>query len=601
MTLASDILDRAEHLAQKRQPWEKVWLDTVRFALPMGERFFSSQARRAAVDAFARGPRAEERGREIFDATSVWSVDRLTAGLESLTTPAAEKWHGLGTLDPLAPEPSDAELEWFDRYRDFLFAARYEARSGFALANQQAIRSAVALGTGIYLVEEAFDDRAGTGAAMPFRYRPIPLSECFIATDSTGAPDTLYRRFSMTARQMVQKFGGRVAARVKTAADNPKDKDRLFEIVHAVFPREERGARGGRASQAPDAAFSSVYVDADHRHLIGESGFFEFPYVIYYWQQDPETGYGESPVMLALAEIKSLNLLSKHTLRAAQQWTNPPIAIPNDGVVRRPNLNPGAVNVGAIDEEARPRIVPLVTAQNPTFVQQVLEVKREQLRESLFVNLFQILLQNPQMTATEALIRANEKGELLGPAGAKIQAGLSRLVERETGILERKGVFEGGGPLSPPDSLLGRGFGVRFRAPLDRLRRAGELLGVQQTFAFAGQIAQFDPTVLDRLDTDKALDLAQEINGAPRVIFRRDEEVEQLRAERDELAPAQAALAAAAEMAGGEGTGQLTETGIEGVENANAILEQLGLGAAGGTEAGPPLGPDADPGLPQPV
>ena len=244
--------------------------------------------------------------------------------------------------------------------------------------------------------------------------------------------------------------------------------------------------------------------------------------MVYYWQQDPDTGYGESPVMLALAEIKSLNLLSKHTLRAVQQWTNPPIAIPNDGVVRRPNLNPGAVNPGAIDDEGRSRIQPIVTAQNPTFIQQVLEVKREQLRESLFINLFQILIQNPQMTATEALIRANEKGELLGPAGAKIQAGLSRLVERETGILERRGVFEGDGPLSPPMSLLGRGFGVRFRAPLDRLRRAGELLGVQQTFEFASQIAQFDPTVLDRLDTDKALDLAQEINGAPRAIFRRE-------------------------------------------------------------------------------
>ena len=129
MTLISDILDRAEELARKRQPWEKIWLDTVRYALPMGERFFEHRARRSAIDAFTLGPKTEERGRDIFDATSVWSVDRLTAGLESLTTPASEKWHGLGTLDPLAPEPTDDEREWFDRYRDFLFAARYEPRS----------------------------------------------------------------------------------------------------------------------------------------------------------------------------------------------------------------------------------------------------------------------------------------------------------------------------------------------------------------------------------------------------------------------------------------------------------------------------------------
>lgn len=222
-------------------------------------------------------------------------------------------------------------------------------------------------------------------------------------------------------------------------------------------------------------------------------------------------------------------------------------------------------------------------------------MKREQLRESLFVNLFQILIQNPQMTATEALIRANEKGELLGPAGAKIQAGLARLVERETGILQRKGVFEQDSPLAPPETMLGRGFGVRFRSPLDRLRRSGELVGVQQTLDFAGQIAQFDPTVLDRLDTDKALDLAQEITGAPRAIFRRDEEVEQMREERDEVAPAQAALAAIAEMANGAGDTIPTE------ETANELLDQLGLGAAGGDAAGQPLGLDPDASLPQPV
>jgi len=594
MTIATDILDRAEQLAQKRQPWEKVWLDTVKYALPMGERFFSysAGARRSAIDGFAAGPRSEERGRDIFDATSVWSVDRLTAGLESLTTPGSEKWHGLGPVDPLAPEPSDEEQEWFDRYRDYLFAARYEPRGGFSLANQQAIRSAIALGTGIYLVQEAFGRKDGTAHALPFRYRSIPLSESFIATDEQGEPDTLYRRFSMTARQIVQKFGDAAADRVKAAADDPKDKDKQFELVHAVFPREERGASG---AQNRDTAYASVYVDADHRHLIGESGFFEFPYVVYYWQQDATSGYGESPVMLALAEIKSLNLLSKHTMRAVQQWTNPPLGIPSDGVVKRPNLNPGAVNPGAIDEQGRSRIQPIVTAQNPSFIQQVLEVKREQLRESLFVNLFQILVSNPQMTATEALIRANEKGELLGPAGAKIQAGLARLVERETGILGRKGVFEPGTPLEPPDTMSGRSFGVRFRAPLDRLRRSNELVGVQRTFEFAGQIAQFDPTVLDRLDTDRALDLAQEINGAPRAIFKRDEEVADLRAEREQMAQAQTIVAGADQLA------EAANNALPALENSNEILEQFGVANAAGAAAGQPVSAAADPGLPEPV
>ena len=594
MTIVTDILDRADHLAEKRQPWERVWLDTVKYALPMGERFLAQGpgARRAMIDDFAFGPRAEERGRDIFDATSVWSVDRLTAGLESLTTPSTEKWHGLKPTDPFAPEPSDAAQEWFDRYRDFLFAARYEPRAGFTLANQHAIRSAVALGTGVYLVEEAFERGEGGGTGQPFRYRPIPLSECFIATNAQGEPDTLYRRFTMSARQIVQKFGDRAADKVKAAADDPKDRDKQFALVHAVFPRAERAGAG---AANPDAAFASVYVDEDHRHLIGESGFFEFPYVVYYWQQDADTGYGESPVMLALAEIKSLNLLSKHTMRAVQQWTNPPLGIPSDGVVKRPNLNPGAINPGVIDEQGRARVQPIVTAQNPTFIQQVLEVKREQLRESLFVNLFQILVQNPGMTATEALIRANEKGELLGPRRRQ-DPGRPRAPRRTRDRHPRpQGRVRGGQCACAPQELGGASFGVRFQSPLDRLRRANELIGVQRTYEFAGQIAQFDPSVLDRLDVDRALDLAQEINGAPRAIFRRDEEVAELRGAREDAAQAQGLIAGADQLA------ETANKAIPALRDSNDLLDEFGLADAFRPEAGRAGGADPDPGLPEPV
>ena len=54
-----------------------------------------------------------------------------------------------------------------------------------------------------------------------------------------------------------------------------------------------------------------------------------------------------------------------------------------------------------------------------------MEVRRTQVKETLYINLFQTLIKNPEMTATEAMIRNNEKGELLGPAGGKIQAALS--------------------------------------------------------------------------------------------------------------------------------------------------------------------------------
>src|SRR5690606_9624 len=183
---------------------------------------------------------------------------------------------------------------------------------------------------------------------------------------------------------------------------------------------------------------------------------------------------------------------------------------------------------------------PMIHAQNPSFAENLMELKRQGIRRSAYVDLFQTLVQNPRMTATEAIIRANEKGELLGPAGAKIEAALGRAAERELDIVQRKGAFAEGSPLSPPAVMAGKNVGVRATGPLSRLRRMQELQGVESVTAMAGALAQYGPEVagdiLDRIDHDETLELVREIRGAPRKMFRTDEEVAARRQEREERA-----------------------------------------------------------------
>src|SRR5205823_1466719 len=111
--------------------------------------------------------------------------------------------------------------------------------------------------------------------------------------------------------------------------------DKLFTIVHAVQPREEAGYSGATNRKAP---FASCYVDRDNNKLIGESGFYEFPFIVYYWQPVEENmPYAQSPVMTALSDIKGLNAIRKTALRGFQQYFAPPMAIAHDGIMNRPN------------------------------------------------------------------------------------------------------------------------------------------------------------------------------------------------------------------------------------------------------------------------
>ena len=142
-------------------------------------------------------------------------------------------------------------------------------------------------------------------------------------------------------------------------------------------------------------------------------------------------------------------------LRSLQQMTDPALATKAE-LDYIPTLNPGEHYPGLIDEAGRPMVAPINTGQNPQFAADYIGNRAEEIRDMMFVNLFQTLVQNPQMTATEALIRQEEKGALLGPSGSIIQAGFAANLERELAILEEKGIYEEGSQFLPPQSLAGR-------------------------------------------------------------------------------------------------------------------------------------------------
>jgi hypothetical protein len=155
MAIAKDIIARADELAVRRQEWEREWRDIADYALPSASRsmaLLGAGGRRAMLDQVVEGPSSREQARRRYDSTALWAVDRLSAGVESLVIPQAEKWHTLGVEDMFAAEPDDATKTWLERVRDFQFKARYDAKAGFSSSSQRAFRSTIAFGTGYMFV-----------------------------------------------------------------------------------------------------------------------------------------------------------------------------------------------------------------------------------------------------------------------------------------------------------------------------------------------------------------------------------------------------------------------------------------------------------------
>jgi hypothetical protein len=521
MGIVAELTSEFEALSTARLPWEKYWRAIAAYVLPQTEgfdRLFSTNAT-AAITSVVSTPVASAKSKDIYDMTSLWAIDRLTAGILSLKTPEAYTWHDIGIDDDFGYDPTQPEMVALEKLRDYLFRVRGNPASNFWPSQRAAVKSMCAFGDGWLFVPEVHGN-----SRLAYRYEYIPLPEIYPAVGPDGRPNRMFRMFRRSALQLAAQFGEKIGARLMAMARDPKRGHDTVRVLHAIRPRDP--VAQGRVLGVRGGAFESHYALPDDEIHIGESGYYEFPFVRYAWSDTGTKPFSEGPVSFALGEIKSLQELSKLELLAAQAVLKPPLGVAGKNFSKL-NFNPGVVNPGLVNPEGKPLFAPLNQGVRPDFANIVTQARRQTLREMLYLNLWQILVNDREVTATEAMLRAQEKGELLGPVGISMNAGLGGLVDREVAVLNRRNAFKSGSPLEMPSSLGQRDISPQFTSPLDRLRRMGELIGMQRLIEFAGLIAKAtgDVGIFQRFDLDEMISIAQDVLGAPAVVLRDREEV----------------------------------------------------------------------------
>lgn len=532
--IARDILSRQSVMETVRADYEPVWEQVAEFCAPDAP---TMNWRGAKNDRSNQAERQDRRGSLVFDNTIASAEERLTAGLESLITPQSEKWHSISTA-AMDDEETQEETEWAESLRDFVFSVRYAAPSNFVPAIQAIYANVVRFGPAYLYAEEGF------GGTL-VRYASIPVNEAFIARNRWGEVDIFHRRYERTAREAAQILGyDNLPKVIQNLANDPINYLQKVSLLQAVEVRNERRTYDLAGERVYlDSPFISRHVVEEEEHVARELPFQSFPISCFNWRRYEGDVYGTSPMIRALTTVRELNAVRSSGLRALQQVTDPALASTND-LDYIPALNPGAHYSGLLDDQGRPQIAPISTGANPTFAFDYATQRAEDVKDMMFVNLFQTLVQNPQMTATEALIRQEEKGALLGPAGSVIQQGFSSNLDRELTILEAKGLYEQGSRFLPPDSLAGKDLRPVFTSPLDVLRRAAEARDTVNVIQAATGMAQFQPDIMDNIDGDVALEVIRSAGRSPQRIFKRREEVEALRKSRADAQQQQQGLAA---------------------------------------------------------
>lgn len=527
--LVEDILTQQTQYASERSTFDSLNQEIAELVLPE-HAVFTSQT-----------TQGQKRAQKQYDSTAQTEAGRHASAIDSMSTPHRSKWHGLASTDPTLNKRDDVQ-QYFGDVSDILFAERYADDADFAAQIFDVWRGGGVFGTtGLHV-----GDHIGGG----LRYRAQNAVEIFIALDAWGQVCRLHRVFTLTALAAYEEYGEACPKSIKDAY--PKEPLKKFKFLHAVMknPDDKPGYLNS------GMAFVDYEIAIDDKHLLRQGGHYSWPMPVYRYDVAPGEWYGRGWANAVLPEIKMLNRTRKAHIRQTEKAADPPLLAFDDGMLtygsdgtgNTPSLGAGDIHWGGVNAQGQELVKPLFTGADLSRSYEQIKDSRAIIKEASLTALFQILVDNPQMTATEWLGRMQEKGQLIAPmVGRSISTFLGKVVDRELEILSRQQKLP---PMPKALMEAGGAYRIEYSSPLSRLMQLEEVTATEGWLQSLIPIAQIDPGILDNVDFDEYARHAGRIRGVPAKIMVDQDVVIEKRAAKQKAAQMQQMIDAAPGVAG---------------------------------------------------
>lgn len=460
---------KLRHAARKadRGNWEAHWEEIATYIAPRKLGFVGQ-----------RTP-GEKRMTRVLDSTGIHSNQLLASGLHGMATNPASKWFSLRVLGERvrAEDGSEKDInelpdvrKWVSDVEHIVWQRLYQPGTNFASSLDECYLDLGSFGTAIIFVGQKDD------GSLLFQARA--LAECYIDENADGFVDTVDREFEYTVRQLMQLASEKIpeedrwtpSEKVRQLFGQQKY-DHKIKIIHSVHPREE-GEYDKDAKNDKNMPWRSCYFEADDCHILHESGFPEFPYLVPRWMKVTGECYGRSPGMTALPDIKMLQAKELTYIKALQKNADPPMWLRDDGIIGGTRTIPGGINYWRGDPSQGVML-------HPTNIQglQALVESQQQLRDRIR-NVFHVdvlqMLDQREMTLGEARMRLMERMRLMGPIVGRLEAELlGPLVARIVGILHRMSLLP-----PAPEIIQDRDYNVQFVSPIAVAQKQDEMQGL---------------------------------------------------------------------------------------------------------------------------
>jgi len=472
---------------------------------------------------------------KLVNSTGVLALRAMAAGLHGGMTSPVRPWFRL-VLQGNPSEIPEGLNAWLDLTTQVMQAVLHQ--SNFYSAVHGLYADLGAFGTGL-LVETADEDGIHFHLCNP--------GEFVIDINSNNEIDTFYRRMHMTARQIVDKFDNKnIPDFIKGQCEHTRNVTARYDVIHAVFPRNEFKTLGRVAST--DKPYASVYFllgssSSSTGELTGlggkpsileEGGYDMFPAFAPRWDISNSDRYGISPAMQVLPDCKMLQAMTTTLRKLQHKAADPPLVVDQSLRATGVRLTPGGLSYF---DSTRTGVTPVAPIHQPDaqtlqYSMQAIQEVEEIIKDGMYVELFRTFLDDERhnVTATEISARQSEKLVLLGPVLERLHKELLQPVIQRTFALMR----EWGALPPPPNNVDIINVDVAFESVLAQAQRASLSANIEQGVVFVGNLAQMAPEALDLLNADSTVRAYLDRIAAPASMLREQNEVEAIRQQRAE-------------------------------------------------------------------
>ena len=252
--------------------------------------------------------------------------------------------------------------------------------------------------------------------------------------------------------------------------------------------------------------------------------------------------YGFSPIMSIMPSLKNLNAISFDLVKAAHHASRFDIVAGDDIV--NPKNYPDVTSIinGGFDSEGHMQVGVLSQRDMPT-LDYMVEGWRQRIKDVLFVEMFSILQETQSRSATDAMLKANERANIIAPMGDRFSRELLLpMIELELQYYAEMHVLP-----EFPEEAKGEVFDVVLDNPMLRGQRLDSANAVANMAASLAQLQQLNA----EFDMDETRAYLAGAYNIPQRLLTTPEERQKILAEQQEAAQMQALLENANKLGSG--------------------------------------------------